>query len=82
MSKVIIDLNEFVHIKDESEYNHNYYMHKEYRYKILEICDEEYNSLNFYKLSSDGIGKVFLFSCQDDYDESKVYEGDLGFFWS
>ena len=83
MSKVIIDLNEFVHLKDVSVYNHNYYKHKEYDYTILEICDEEDNSLNFYKLSFDGIGRVFLFSCRyPDDDDSKVYEGDLGFFWS
>ena len=80
MSKVIIDLNEFVHLKGESVYNHNYYKHKKYDYTILQKCEEEYNTLHFYAMTS--TDKVFLFSCQDDYDEFKVYEGDLGFFWS
>lgn len=82
MSKVIIDLNEFVHLKGESSYNWNYYKHKEYDYTILQTCNEENNTLNFYKKSFDGVGDVFLFSCEYPDDDSKVYEGDLGYFWS
>ena len=82
MSKVIIDLNEFVHLKGESVYNHNYYKHKEFNYTILEKCDEEQNALHFYLLNEVVNDRVFLFSCRYPDDDSKVYEGDLGFFWS
>lgn len=82
MSKVIIDLNEFVHLKGESVYNHNYYKHKEFGYTILIECCEESQTLHFYKVESGG--RVFLFSCQcfTGYEEEDVYKGDLGFFWS
>lgn len=82
MSKVIIDLNEFIHLKGESVYNHNYYKHKEFNYTILENYDEQQNALHFYLLNGTGNDKVFLFSCRYPDDDSKVYEGDLGFFWS
>ena len=82
MSKVIIDLEEFTHLKEQSVYNHNYYKHKEHGYILLQTCNEESNTLNFYKQSFDGLGNVFLFSCQYPDDDSKVFEGDLGFFWS
>lgn len=80
MSKVIIDLSEFVHLDAESSYNWNYYRHKEYGYTILQTLDEDSNILRFYKKTFDGIGSAFLFSCEYLGDNSKVYEGDLGFF--
>lgn len=49
MSKVIIDLKEFTHLKEQSVYNHNYYKHKEHGYTILQTLDEESNILRFYK---------------------------------
>ena len=82
MSKVIIDLNEFVPLKEDSVYNYHFSTHKQYDYTILQTCNEESNTLNFYKKSFDGIGNVFLFSCEYLEDGSKVYEGDLGFVWS
>lgn len=80
MSKVSIDMGEFLHLKGESVYNHNYYKHKEYGYTILQVCEEEFETLHFYKL--DGQDKVFLFSCYWDSSVDDVYEGDLGFYWS
>lgn len=82
MSKVIIDLNEFVHLEEQSSYNWNYYKHKEHDYTILQTLDQGSNILRFYKKTFDGIGSAFLFSCRYPNDDSKVYEGDLGFFWS
>lgn len=40
MSKMVIDMSEFIHLKGEPVYNHNYYKHKEYGYTILEVCEE------------------------------------------
>ena len=80
MSIVIIDLNEFVHLKEDSVYNYNFYKHKQFGYKILVDCNEEFETLHFYKIEK--YGNTFLFSCQCTYDDSNVYEGDLGFFWS
>lgn len=80
MSKVTIDMSEFVHLKDESVYNHNYYKHKEFRYVILRKCDEEANTLHFYLVEA-GKENTFLFSCRDD-SEGTTYKGDLGFYWS
>ena len=48
MSKVIIDLNEFVHLKGESVYNHNYYKHKEFGYTILIECSEELQHSSYF----------------------------------
>lgn len=80
MSKVIIDLEEFTHLKEQSVYNHNYYKHKEYGYTILQVCAEEFETLHFYKL--DGQNEVFLFSCCCDSCVDGCYQGDLGFYWS
>lgn len=82
MSKVIIDLNEFVHLEEKSSYYWNFYRHKEYGYTILQTLEEGSNTLRFYKKTFDGIGSAFLFSCEYLEDGSEVYEGDLGFFWS
>ena len=80
MSKVIIDLNGFVHLEEQSSCNCNYYKHKEHGYTILQTLEEGSNILRFYKKMFDGTGSAFLFSCEYLGDNSKVYEGDLGFF--
>lgn len=80
MSTVVIDLSEFIHLKGESVYNHNYYKHRLHGYTILQKCDEEFDTVHFYLINEVGNGSVFLFSCDDRLNN--VYEGDLGFFWS
>lgn len=85
MSKVIIDMSEFIHLEVESVYNHNYYKHKEYGYTILEVCEEQFETLHFYKvdtLNMDTNNEVFLFSCRCDNSVDGCYQGDLGFYWS
>lgn len=81
MSKVVINMDEFVHLAGESVYNHNYYKHKEFGYVVLEVCDEQFETLHFYKLD-DQSNKVFLFSCYCDSRVDNCYQGDLGFYWS
>lgn len=82
MSKVTIDMSEFIHLEVESVYNHNYYKHKEYGYTILEVCEEQFETLHFYKLCDTVYNKVFLFSCSCDSSVDGCYQGDLGFYWS
>lgn len=81
MSKVVIDMNEFTHLKGESVYNYNFYKHNKYGYVLLQVCEEEFETLHFYKLD-DQNNKVILFSCYCDSSVGDVYEGDLGFYWS
>jgi hypothetical protein len=80
MSKVTIDMSEFIHLKGESVYNHDYYKHKEHGYTILQVCEEQFETLHFYKLD-DQNNKVFLFSCRWEYEQD-LYEGELGDYWS
>ena len=81
MSKVIIDLNEFVHLKEDSVYNYNLYKHKQFDYKILVDCNEEFETLHFYLYCKHPDTKSFLFSCRWEYRQD-LYEGELGDYWS
>lgn len=81
MSKVIIDLNEFVHLKGESVYNYNFYKHNKYGYVILQVCEEEFDTLHFYLYCKHSATKSFLFSCRWEYEQD-LYEGELGDYWS
>lgn len=81
MSKVIIDLNEFTHLKEESVYSHNFYKHKKYGYVVLQVCNEEFEILHFYLYDENSDTKNFLFSCRWEYQQH-LYEGELGDYWS
>ena len=82
MSKVIIDLNEFTHLKGESVYNYNFYKHNKYGYEILQDCQEEFETFDFYLDCKHSDTKSFLDSCRCDSCEDGCYQGDLGFYWS
>ena len=80
-STVVIDLSEFIHLKGESVYNHNYYKHRLHGYTILKKCDEEFETLHFYLYDENSDTKSFLFSCEWEYQQH-LYEGELGDYWS
>ena len=81
MSKVIIDLKEFTHLKEESVYNYNFYKHNTYGYTVLQVCNQEFETLHFYLYDENSDTKSFLFSCEWEYQQH-LYEGELGDYWS
>jgi hypothetical protein len=40
MNMILIP-SEFTHLKDRSNYNHNYYLNKRHNYTVLEVSDDD-----------------------------------------
>lgn len=55
---LILNQNEFDHLKEVSLYNFNQYKHREHGYIILEECDENYDTYSFFLLENGN--KIFL----------------------
>jgi|13_taG_2_1085334.scaffolds.fasta_scaffold335945_1 hypothetical protein len=65
-----IDLSKMNHLKEESVYNRNLYSYGNMGVKLLQVCDEEYNTYDYYLV--DGENKVFLGSSDGNCDEEEV----------
>ena len=46
--KITFKKSDYVHLPEKSQYNHNYYQHKQLKFEIYEECDENYESFDFY----------------------------------
>lgn len=57
-----IDTNQMTHLKEKSGYNRNYYQCGNTDSEILEICDEDYNSYQYFIVEGD---KKTLLGCGD-----------------
>lgn len=66
--KIKINISEMTHLKEKSHYNYNYYKHGNMGLELLQICDEQYETYDYYLI--DGENKVFLGSAQ--YDENEI----------
>jgi len=66
--KIKIDISEMKHLKEKSHYNYNFYTHGNMGLELLQICDEEYETYDYYLI--EGESKVFLGSAQ--YDENEI----------
>lgn len=64
---LIINLEEFIHLTEQSCYNNNYYKHKITGTIIYEHCDEFYNICEYYD-ETDPNNKYYLGWC---FDENK-----------
>lgn len=75
MSKIVISLSTCVHLEDISRYNHNYYqipVEVDGCNVVLEVCDEEYNSYDYY------LGSLEEGAFPDNYDRP-FYGCEYGF---
>jgi hypothetical protein len=62
---------DFVHLKERSVYNHNYYQHRETGEIILEDCDELYGEYTFYRCL-EGKYEIFLGRGVNDLTEETI----------
>ncbi|MFA5154546.1 MAG: hypothetical protein WC554_18525 [Clostridia bacterium] len=66
--KLVIKSSEFVHLKDRSEYNHNYYQYTgeaNNKFIIYEICHEDYDFCEYWIIDNET--KMFLGCSQFDH---------------
>lgn len=63
-----INLSEMKHLKEKSHYNYNFYSHGNMGIELLQICDEQDETFEYYLV--DGESKVLLGSAQ--YNETVV----------
>jgi len=71
MSILTLIKKEFVHAKDKSSYNNNYYKNTKRNYEIFEECDEQYETYNFYLVR--GESRIYLGYADESIDD-KVEE--------
>ena len=62
-----IDLSKMKHLKEKSQYNLNYYAYGNCGIELLQKCNEEYGTCDYYLI--DGKNKSFLGSSEDPEDE-------------
>lgn len=76
--KLILNPSEYIHQKDKSTYNHNYY--KSEAFEILEICHEDYQFYEFRLIN--GEKWEFLGCGSNGFWENGVVEIDFRQFYS
>ena len=67
--EIKIELSEMKHLKEKSFYNHNYYSHGNSGLELLQICDEQYETYDYYLINTEG-DKVLLGSSQEPCEET------------
>jgi hypothetical protein len=71
--KLAFKSSEFIHIKERSEYNHNYYQYvgnANHKFILYEICHEDYNFQEYWLL--EGGTRIFI-GCSTDF----IYENSI-----
>ena len=71
MSDIIyLNGSNYLHLRERSCYNHNFYQHKETGEILLEICEEDYNSFEIYREGNEGLDYL---GCSDTgFDSGSV----------
>jgi hypothetical protein len=62
-----IDISKMTHLKDKSHYNLNYYTHGNCGLELLQKCNEEYGTCDYYLI--DRGKKIFIGSSEGTEDE-------------
>ncbi len=62
--EIKINLKEMKHLKEESHYNYNVYSYGNVGLKLLQTCDEEFDTYDYYLM--EGVYKIFLGSASHD----------------
>jgi hypothetical protein len=62
-----LNLSEMVHMTEVSHYNFNFYSFGNMGIKLLQICNEDYNTCDYYLIDHDQ--QVFLGSADGDTEE-------------
>ena len=65
-----IDGNQYLHLEDRSQYNHNYYQHQTTGQIIYEECDEVYGEYRFYEIINNE--NVWLGASDQDLTEGLI----------
>jgi len=79
-----LNSNDYEHISEKSDYNHNYYKFKGkshlYPTEILEICHEDENYSEFYLIENDN--KIFLGCSNDFFEEDETITINFRVFYT
>ena len=63
-----IDLSKMNHLKEKSFYNYNYYSYGNSGVELLQVCDEQFGTYDYYLIGDDE-SKVLLGSSQEPCEE-------------